>query len=374
MSMSHLIHAASLPVDRAPASVSALTLAAAGDERLGTANNATHPQQAPHDCNDNDNDLGRLASDYRGSSITSIIPPMTENSGSPCDDQIRLESGDTEIDAMGVSSDYIQPECHEKSSTYFGPASTASFLGLVRQIIAQSGSLAAPATAPSFDPSLPLPLPVPDHRGSGPSRPRRIFPSLLQAQNFGAKYNATAFHIPPRREADALIGKYWSWVYSLYPMLHRPSFEQKYQQLWGPSFPTSSSASSSSLLDDILFQIALNVIFALGAHFQAELDPGERIAKGKSFFMLAQQLFTLDLLAHPKLETVQCLLLMTLYLQSTEKPDYCWNLCGMSTRMAQAIGLHLPLVDGVNLAGVKLDQVDLEVRRRVWGGCILMDR
>jgi hypothetical protein len=134
------------------------------------------------------------------------------------------------------------------------------------------------------------------------------------------------------------------------------------------------SSSSSSSLEDVLFQSSLNVIFALGAQFQAEIDPTDRIAKGKSIFALAQQPFTLDLLAQPKLETVQCLLLMTPYLQSTENPDYCWSLCGFATRTAQAIGLHIPPVDGINPAGTKLDQVDFEVRRRVWGCCILMDR
>jgi hypothetical protein len=185
-----------------------------------------------------------------------------------------------------------------------------------------------------------------------------------------AKYHATAFHIPHRREADAWIGNYWIGVYSLYPVLHRPSFEEKYYQLWGPSL----SSSSSSSLEDVSFQSSLNVIFALGAQFQAEIDPADRFSKWKSFFALTQQLFTLDLLAQPKLEIVQCLLLMTLYLQSREKSNYCWSLCGLATRTAQAIGLHIPPVDGVRTAGTKLDQVDLEVRRSVWGGCILMDR
>ena len=34
--------------------------------------------------------------------------------------------------------------------------------------------------------------------------------------------------LPPRRVADAYLSKYWEFVHTLYPVLHKPTFLQRY--------------------------------------------------------------------------------------------------------------------------------------------------
>lgn len=182
------------------------------------------------------------------------------------------------------------------------------------------------------------------------------------------KYNRTAFLIPPRREADFLIANYWTWVYTLYPVLHRPTFNERYQALW------QRSASSKTTLDDVTFHCMLNAVFALGTQFQPQMEAGERESQSEAFFVRCQQLLTFELLSHSTFEMVQALLLMAQYLQSTDKPDYCWNLAGLAVRMAQAIGIHLESTEGAISDDQRLDQVEVELRRRVWAGCIILDR
>jgi hypothetical protein len=99
----------------------------AGDNEPVKTNVKQH-RRAPADIEDL---LGRSASDSRPSPVSSILLPPIESQGSSLGGN-QLENEDTKIDAMGVSTDYIQPECHENSASYFGPASTASFLDLVR--------------------------------------------------------------------------------------------------------------------------------------------------------------------------------------------------------------------------------------------------
>jgi hypothetical protein len=85
-----------------------------------------------------------------------------------------------------------------------------------------------------------------------------------------------------------------------------------------------------------------------------------------------------DLLARGSIELVQTLLPMAQYLQSTEMSGLCWNTVGLAIRVVQSIGLHLGPDDPTHgyATGRKLedDQVAMEMRRRVWGGCITLDR
>jgi hypothetical protein len=54
------------------------------------------------------------------------------------------------------------------------------------------------------------------------------------------------------------------------------------------------------------------------------------------------------------------------FLQSTNRPNRCWNVVGMAIRIAQGLGLHVESTGG--------DLVERETRRRIWWGCVLMDR
>ncbi|KEF52943.1 uncharacterized protein A1O9_10849 [Exophiala aquamarina CBS 119918] len=258
---------------------------------------------------------------------------------------------------MGTSSTYLidTRRSEQPSSNYFGPSSTFSFLSLVRNIISRTGS---PLLSKEFSHEL-------SNRSKVDSlRPKEATGHL---QNIISNYSTIAFHVPPRREADILIANYWTWVHTIYPVLHRPTFDSRYQALW------QGSTSSQVTLDDVLFHCRLNVVFALGANFRSEIDPSDRRSMSELFFSRSEHLLKMELLDFANLEMVQGLVLIAQYLQSTDKPNYCWSIAGLAIRMAQAIGLHLEPPDGV-IAGRKIDQIDSEVRKRVWTSCILLDR
>lgn len=121
--------------------------------------------------------------------------------------------------------------------------------------------------------------------------------------------------------------------------------------------------------DESLMMCTLNVVFALASQLSETLPPKDREPTGRRYFERAQELLTLDLWDLGSLQLVQCLLLMSRYLQSTDAAHPAWTITGLTIRMAEGLGLHLP---ETSAAIQNLSQRELV--RRVWHGCVLMDR
>lgn len=83
--------------------------------------------------------------------------------------------------------------------------------------------------------------------------------------------------------------------------------------------------------------------------------------------MRSRQLLHFDVLDEGDLALVQALLLLAQYLQSTQSPSRCWNVVGMACRIAQGLGLYL------NEGDEQYSALELQMRRRTWHGCILLD-
>lgn len=67
-------------------------------------------------------------------------------------------------------------------------------------------------------------------------------------------------------------------------------------------------------------------------------------------------------------EQVQYLLLMSQYLQSTQKSVQTWTTHGLAVKAALSIGLHSR--DAMS----KFPPIEQEMRKRTWFGCVLLDR
>ncbi|GAD96717.1 predicted protein [Paecilomyces variotii No. 5] len=157
--------------------------------------------------------------------------------------------------------------------------------------------------------------------------------------------------------------------YSLPPR----SFLRAYKRLWSA---TGETGETEQLHDSVglgasdcppsSFYSALNIMFALGLQFSNE--PFEnREAMSKVFFCRSWRLSQINLLDHGSLGQVQALLIMAQYLQSTNLPNRCWNIVGLACRVAQGLGLHLQDWHGSR------SQLAVEMRRRAWHGCVLLD-
>lgn len=169
--------------------------------------------------------------------------------------------------------------------------------------------------------------------------------------------DADALVLPPRKTADHLVDLYFKYVHTLYPWLHEPSFRAQYEKLW----ITRLGATNE---DNHLIYCIFNLVLALGCQFSTLFESS--IHSGDTFFNRAKTLLGFSIFDVGTLQVVQSLLLMGGYLQSTNRPNRCWNVLGMGIRVAQGLGLHIERSCG--------DFVERETRRRVWWGCVLMDR
>lgn len=274
---------------------------------------------------------------------------------------------ETTIDAMGVFG--AIGDRVPQGFDFFGPSSTIGFIGSVHQAMS------------------------PNKSGTDRGRQRNTLLGFFQAEMHSVKGTASKssvgltghrISIPPRKQADALFNSYWDYVHSLYPFLHRPSFTEKYLTLWSPPWnqPPSQTPMSQQHkglyvdMDDRLFHCLLNLVFALGSQFDTRVDDRNRSQVGMTYFERAKALLDFDMLFQGNIYLVQMLLLMGLYLQSTDMTSACWNMVGLAIRIAQGIGLHHQpdFCDQGCCSGVKLTQLELEMRSRAWTGCILFDR
>jgi hypothetical protein len=65
---------------------------------------------------------------------------------------------------------------------------------------------------------------------------------------------------------------------------------------------------------------------------------------------------------------VQMLLLMSQYLQGTERSIETWNLHGLAVKAAYQLGIHS------QNALKRYPPLEREIRKRTWYGCIVLDR
>ncbi|KAB5550759.1 fungal-specific transcription factor domain-containing protein [Coniochaeta sp. 2T2.1] len=340
-------------------------------------------------------DLSTSSFDGSSSEPNPLFKSMTQDDGIYADDNPEgvPDVGETAVDGMGVvgsADDGMNPmggRRPRRQPDYFGPSSTMSLLSKARTVLGrrfcEHGPLALkPSTRQQSCASC---------RGHVMTASDK-FPTFQSPTrgNVGLEDSSAMFDrsLPPRNEADSLVETYFEWYHSLYPFIHRPAFYRRYLAIWTRQTdiftvrdaemqqPPSSNYYDS--LGDRCFHCLLNLVFALGALFSTRTDERQRESVSRSFFDRAKKLLDLDLLAQGSIGLVQTLLLMAQYLQSTSMSSSCWNVAGLAIRVAQGIGLHREPKghDGSlhYLEPSECDQLDTEMRRRTWAGCVILDR
>ncbi|KAK4140780.1 uncharacterized protein C8A04DRAFT_14611, partial [Dichotomopilus funicola] len=196
--------------------------------------------------------------------------------------------------------------------------------------------------------------------------------------------NANVTALPPRHEADYLVGLYWSHIQPLEPFLDEHAFRGRYDALFA-----NPIAKPGSGVDDRIFLATLNIVFALATQLQETIPARERDRVGGMYFRRAWGLFFMcgqDLLLFATeavgVETVQCLLMMGRYLQCSSNPHRTWMVVGAAVRMAQSMGLDRgdlkekgSGVSGTGGSGSKSGSGSGKgFRRRLWQLCVFADR
>ncbi|KAK4511983.1 uncharacterized protein ATC70_003982 [Mucor velutinosus] len=311
-------------------------------------------------------------------SIQSIITPTStadwqqpvQHSPSPSQDAVSTHDPQQEvsaIDAMGaVTSDSNNQS--EKELTrdhhgqgYFGSSSAGRFMRQLHDVIDKKTSSAYPSNGSNHSQGSPSSINSTIRSNSVQQPPQRRFSTTDLLSDIV---------LPPRKVADGLLESYWVYVHTLYPFLHKPSFLRTYSLLWDQSSTGSSTADDPYDLyeseNEPLFQCTLNLVFALGCQLSPDTNENEREVASDVFFQRSKRLLHFDILEAGNIKVVQALLLMGQYLQCTKLPGRCWIVVGLAIRVAQGIGLHLERKSE--------NQLDRELRRRLWGGCIVLDR
>jgi len=161
-------------------------------------------------------------------------------------------------------------------------------------------------------------------------------------------------------------------MYPLFPILHEPTFTAAYKKSWTSDRPipqATPNSTSAGEIKEALFFSTLTILFALGTRFCSCIPSTEKETTSKRFYRRARLNFPYDLLDFNSLPVLQMVLLQGVYLQSTTEVSRCWNVIGVAVRMAQSLGLH---AEGTQ--GRKKTQLELEMGRRLWWCCIVLDR
>lgn len=181
--------------------------------------------------------------------------------------------------------------------------------------------------------------------------------------------------LPAPAVAEKFVDDYFTYAWTLYPFVHRPTFMATYRKIW-----------DGHGVQNTLFYCILNLTMAIGSLLLPLVDLDEKMATSQVFFRRSQHLLRVDMMDQGSLLGVQALLLTGQYLQATPQSAGCWNYIGLAIRMAQGLGLHdqepcprLPLLldkpqPTLPMGKHKLLCIYREMRRRVWAGCVVMDR
>ncbi|OQV05675.1 Fungal specific transcription factor domain-containing protein [Cladophialophora immunda] len=201
---------------------------------------------------------------------------------------------------------------------------------------------------------------------SGATQPERqsLTPNP-QLQHLPASGNASTtqkqfdYVLPSRRRADILMSVYWKYVHVLYPYLDKPRVQEDYEKLW--------KGDAGPIDDERSYLCLLNTMFALASQLDESTSIEEREQLAHTYYTRARGL--LDIVDGGSVRSVQSFLLLAQYFQSTNEPHPCWMFVGLGIRTAQSLGLHLP-----ETSERAPDIRTRELLRKVWHGCILMDR
>ncbi|QSZ28565.1 hypothetical protein DSL72_003063 [Monilinia vaccinii-corymbosi] len=173
------------------------------------------------------------------------------------------------------------------------------------------------------------------------------------------------FILPQRQQADEFLHCYWEFVHPVFPLLDLQSFNASYEKLW---LSSPGKCLDGDELSETIFHATLNLVFALGCQYSSEVPPHRKSSYADDLYQRSRRLLNFEILDALHLSLVQLFLLTGVYLQSTEHANRCWNVVGLAVRTAQGLGLNTENHSHRN------SQLSIEIRRRVWYSCILLDR
>lgn len=173
-----------------------------------------------------------------------------------------------------------------------------------------------------------------------------------------------ALLLPEKKLADSLMDTYWRFSHPIFPLLHRPSFMKKYENLWKSTESFSLSKYTGS---DMILLAMVNVVLAIGCQRSEHCPANWRKRDAESLYKRSVRLVSAETLDSYSFEVAQLFVLRIIYLQYTSFASRCWSTLGIAQRVAYGLGLHRDSPESTS-------QLEREMRRRVWHVLVIMDR
>ncbi|OJJ76872.1 hypothetical protein ASPBRDRAFT_201951 [Aspergillus brasiliensis CBS 101740] len=273
------------------------------------------------------------------SNVRSILPQKSPN-GQRHSASMSPARGEAVSYAVSHYADSMNGVMGDPQQTHeaFGSSSAGTFLHEVKAAI-----------------DARLKVPAPSTSKTGALR-RGLYAGLLATD--ASDEDPDLYRLPPQEMSTSLMDAYWAQNWILYPFVNRAQIESAYSALW--TVPRMRCRGTVMCL--------IHLCMALGCLYCEQIPPQQRSSMGDDIFARAEQLHLLTKKS-PSLESVQCLSLMSVYLQSTAKVYQCWMMAGEAIRMAQSIGLH-EARSTAEIGSIS----EREYMRRTWHGCVWLDR
>jgi hypothetical protein len=175
--------------------------------------------------------------------------------------------------------------------------------------------------------------------------------------------------LPPTDLMDELLAEYFNIDWITMPIVHRPSFYQRYHRLiavansrYRRDIPLEEATELAATYSLLLGMLAIGQLAK-----SATTESNEsHLTHAYEFHQQAKTLLLVDLLSVASLPVVQALVVHTRFLRRAGAAQDSWMLTGMAYRLAEGLMLH------VDLPGKA--QAEIEERRRTWCACALLVR
>ncbi|KAK6385028.1 hypothetical protein LTS17_002591 [Exophiala oligosperma] len=278
----------------------------------------------------------QLANGSQSSIPESSIPPEPPGRYPASAEMGEIDASEDAIDGMGAIKFTDEEDCG-----YFGPSSNVAFVRHISLALAKASGQSQMIQTRT-DSSLPS-----ANEWTRVTRPHYVHGGTSEGTFPRSQRSVNIYTLPPEDYTWRLIKEYFQKTGQLLPFIHEESFCETYFQLKRTNF-TMARRTWLGLLNMIL---AMATTLTVDGYPSSE----ERIAESDVYYQRANGL-------------LQYLLIVGQYLQGTQKSVRAWTVHGLAITTAFQLGLHSPRTNQ------DFPPLESEIRKRVWFGCILLDR
>ncbi|KAI4718771.1 hypothetical protein E4T48_05016 [Aureobasidium sp. EXF-10727] len=256
------------------------------------------------------------------------------------------EPQDEDAATNGMAMTFVE----EHTSAFFGESSNINFTQLLLRAVATARHSRAEV------PGLKADLGVVDdaHVANLPhGRSHSTAPSTTTL-------DTSITSLPTVPDMNSLLDMYFSTVGVVFPFIYEEMTRKTYAECLDNGFTRARRTWLGTL----------NMVFAMANMLDRDNFPSakKRFERSEVFYRRAVGLCG-ELSKHViSLEIVHYLVLVVLYCQGTQRSVQAWNIHGLLTRSAMALGLHSAV------ASKDLDPIQEEYRRRTWIVIYCMDK